>query len=343
MTKPKTRRQTWLALSIFTALFVLLFQYRILSLLKKLGAGVSPLGTKFPVAFDLKASSAWLLPVYHTLDYLNAIWFTTILGLFLAGAAAAFLPGLLGRHLHGSAVRQVLAGVLIGLPNMFCTCCAAGTLAGLRRAGATLRTSVAFFVTAPALNLVVIILAFELLPLKLALARLVLGLAAALGVSYAVARFVPGVRETIATPAGRAGESLADMLLNWLRHTRAITKMVLPLLVAGFLAVGVFKTVLPLETIAGSIGDGFLATVLVAVMGSILMVPTFTEVLWVQEFTSQGMGAGPAAALLITLPAISFPSLWVLGNVLGSYRAPAVAGLFILALGIAGGTVFSLV
>ncbi len=338
----RTHKQSWLALFVFTPLFALLFQYRILSLLKRLGANVTPIGTKFPLVLDFQTAPQWLLPIYHTVDYLNAIWFTTILGLFIAGAAAAFLPRLVQSRLKGNGMGQIFVGMLFGLPSMFCSCCSVGAATGLRKAGASLGPTLAYFVTAPMLNLVVILLAFELLPLKLALARLILGFAAAIGVTYVVARLVhESGAEVFPAAVAQDDQTSKEMLTCWLRHTWDITKTVIPLLLVGLLVIGMFKTILPFETIARQFGDGWLPTLVASAIGTILMAPTFTEVLWVQEFTRQGMGMGPAVALLATLPAVSFPSLWVLGRVLKSYKAVAYLAILIFGLGLIGGMLFS--
>ena len=340
----RTQKAAWIALPIFAVLFALLFQYRIISLLGKLGAGLTPIGTKFPLQVDFQTAPQWLLPFYYTIDYVNSIWFTTALGLLIGGAFLSLVPALTRGSLAGNGARQHLTGVLLGIPNMLCTCCAVTTVTGLRKAGAGLLTSLAFFVTAPALNLVVILLAFQLLPLKLALARTLLGLVAAIGVTYAVARLNPQLwGEALQRNAtSQREESVLGLLRSWIGNTWGITKMVVPLLLIGFLLIGVFKTLLPFDAVARYFGDGIWPTLVASTIGTVLMAPTFTEVLWVQEFTRQGMATGPAVALLITLPSVSLPSLWVLGRVFGSYQMAAMLGICMMALGLIGGLVFSI-
>lgn len=339
----RARAGTYVAVFVFTILFGLLFQYRILSLLKRLGTDVTPIGTKLPVVLDVQNSSLWLQPFLTTLDYLNTVWFTTLLGLFIAGAAVVFLPQLVRTHLRGNGFAQHLTAVLLGLPNMFCTCCAATTLPGLRQAGAGLGATLSFFVAAPALNITVILLAFQLLPFKLALARAILGLVAALGVPYIIVRLHPELWSELPAETCEidAGASVISLLGAWLRSTLNIARMAVPLLVVGILLVSIFKMLLPFEVIARTLGDGVMPTVLVSIVGVVLMVPSFTEVLWVAEFTKQGMGMGPAVALLITLPAVSFPSLWVLARVYRSYRLAVSLGVGIIVLGVLGGVVFA--
>lgn|GEM_PF-3291736 len=334
----RMRKQSGFTLFVFSSLFALLFQYRILSLLKRLGADVTPVGTRFPIVLDFQHAPQWVLPFYHTLDYLNAVWFTTLLGLFIAGAVVAFLPKLLRDRLKGDGVVPQLTGVMLGLPNMLCSCCATSTFVGLRKTGTGLGPALACFVAAPALNLVVIILAFELLPSSLAVARLALGLVASFGAAYIVTKLVPIKEEPATHPSGvQDGEPIGEMFKRWLDDTWDIAKAVIPLLLFGLFLIGAFKTVFPFETIARHLGNGLLPIALASVVGTVLMVPTFTEVLWVGEFMRQGMGMGPAAALLITLPAVSLPSLWVVGKVLGSYKAAMFLAAFIMGLGIIGG------
>lgn len=345
MSTLQIHKKTGVALFVFTVLFALLFQYRFLSLLKRLGANITPIGNKFPIVLDFQNAPQWLVPFYYTLDYLNAVWFTTVLGLLIAGAVVAFVAGLAHSRLKENGLRLHFAGVLLGLPNMLCTCCATSVLTGLRKAGAGLGLSLAFFIAAPALNIVVILLAFELLPLKLAVARTLLGLVAAVGVTYTVAKLFPGVvaEEIEPTPGGRGEESITDMLRRWLNHVWDITKVVIPTLFLGIFIISLFRTVLPFDMVAKHLGDGLLPTLLASIVGTILMVPTFTEVLWVGELTRQGMGMGPAVALLITLPAVSFPSLWVLAKVFRSYRVAVFLGIFILVLGLVSGTAFAMI
>ena len=141
--------------------------------------------------------------------------------------------------------------------------------------------------TAPSLNFVVILLAFQLLPLELAIARTVLGLAAAVGVTYALAKLFPGVATVAPDPmAGEVGaRSLRQALGIWLSHTWEVTKSTVPLLVLGIFVISLLKVFLPLEAMIKSLGDGAVPTFLASLLGTVLMVPTFTEVLWVQEFT----------------------------------------------------------
>lgn len=85
-------------------------------------------------------------------------------------------------------------------------------------------------------------------------------------------------------------------------------------------------------------GSSILLLVLVAIGGMLFVIPTAAEIPIIQTFMVYGMGSGPAAALLLTLPAISLPSL-----LLVSKSFPKRVLLFVTAsvvvLGVAAGIV----
>jgi uncharacterized membrane protein YraQ (UPF0718 family) len=62
--------------------------------------------------------------------------------------------------------------------------------------------------------------------------------------------------------------------------------------------------------------DSFLWIAAMAHAGTHFDIPSAGEVPIVQAMLALGMGAGPAAALIMTLPAVSLPSLAMLGRVL---------------------------
>jgi hypothetical protein len=338
-------RRTSIGILALFAIAALLFQYRTLSLLKKLGAHVSPFGSKFPVTFETKQSPLWEKPFLFTADYLNGVWFSTILGLLIAGAVSAFLPYLVRRYAAGNTWNNHAAGIALGLPMMLCTCCASCSLPGLRKSGFGLRPLLGFFITAPSLNIVTVILAFKLLPLSLAVCRLGLGIAAAIGLPYLVTKWggeIPaaGLESTL------AAETEPDQSLwkGWLTHTWRAVMMAVPPLVGGIFLIGVLSTFMPLDEFAKHVGHGPGAAVLAAAMGTLVMVPTFTEVVLVKEMTSHGMGLGPVLALLISLPAVSFPSLLVLARACKSPRTAFLLGGGVFLLSAAAGllgTLFS--
>ncbi|MGG5836949.1 permease, partial [Huaxiibacter chinensis] len=62
----------------------------------------------------------------------------------------------------------------------------------------------------------------------------------------------------------------------------------------------------------GAIDNTILWVIAMAVVGCLFVIPTAAEIPIVQTLMMAGMGMAPALALLITLPAVSLPSLVML-------------------------------
>jgi uncharacterized membrane protein YraQ (UPF0718 family) len=70
--------------------------------------------------------------------------------------------------------------------------------------------------------------------------------------------------------------------------------------------------------------------------GLIFVIPTAGEVPIVQAMLALGVGAGPTAALMMTLPPISLPSLAMTGKVF-PIRVLALVTMLVLVMGIVAG------
>jgi uncharacterized membrane protein YraQ (UPF0718 family) len=74
--------------------------------------------------------------------------------------------------------------------------------------------------------------------------------------------------------------------------------------------------------------DSLIAIIMLAVTGTLFVIPTAAEIPIVQTMLALGLGTGPAAALLVTLPAVSLPSLLIIR------RAFPLKVLVLVALGV---------
>ncbi|HTJ99949.1 MAG TPA: permease, partial [Bordetella sp.] len=89
----------------------------------------------------------------YALAYGKAIWQAMVLGLLLGSAVQALLPRRwIARALGGNGMGSVVAGGLMSLPGMMCTCCAAPVVAGLRKCQAAPGSAVAFWLGNSVLN-----------------------------------------------------------------------------------------------------------------------------------------------------------------------------------------------
>ena len=76
----------------------------------------------------------------------------------------------------------------------------------------------------------------------------------------------------------------------------------------------------------GAIDNTLMWVIAMAVAGCLFVIPTAAEIPIIQTMMMAGMGTAPALALLITLPAVSLPSLIMLGKVIPGESAVADGG-----------------
>ncbi|MGI8847254.1 MAG: hypothetical protein ACR2GX_03170 [Candidatus Dormibacteria bacterium] len=85
---------------------------------------------------------------------------------------------------------------------------------------------------------------------------------------------------------------------------------------------------------------GLLAVLLVAVVGTLFVIPTAAETPIIQGLLAAGVGLGAAGALLITLPAISLPSIAMVAR---SFPVRVIVGMGggVAAMGLVSALLFS--
>lgn len=114
---------------------------------------------------------------------------------------------------------------------------------------------------------------------------------------------------------------------EWFAASWGFAKQILPLLFAGILLAGFLlgrpghEGIIPSDWIAGSLGGNSLGANLFASMaGAFMYFATLTEVPILQGLLGNGMGSGPALALLLAGPAVSLPSVLVIRSVIGTRK-----------------------
>jgi hypothetical protein len=170
-----------------------------------------------------------------------------------------------------------------------------------------------------------------------ALFRVVFGIAMVLGIAYLAERYAgpseSGSLSNQLPPATEIDASTGNILLRWMREFITLTIRLLPEYLILVLLLGSARAWLfPVF----SIDDSMIWIVAMALAGTLFVFPTAGEVPIGQAMLALGMGAGPAAALIMTLPAISLPSLAMLGSVF-SVRIRLVIAIGVVLSGIIAG------
>jgi uncharacterized membrane protein YraQ (UPF0718 family) len=274
----------------------------------------------------------------YALAYGKAIWKAMLLGLLLGSAVQALLParwvtGLLG----GTRFASTVAGGVLALPTMMCTCCAAPVVAGLRQRQAGAGAAIAFWLGNSVLNPATLVFMGFVLGWRWAALRLILGVPMVFGLGYLANRMTSGrdAAPAEALPAEAAESSEPAPFRRWLRIFASMTLRLVPEYLILVLLLGAARVWL-FPVIGPDINNHLQWIVAFAVAGMLFVIPTAGEVPIIQAMLSLGMGVGPAGALLMTLPPISLPSMAMLARSFPPRILAAVAGVVVL-FGIAAG------
>lgn len=285
----------------------------------------------------LSWSASW---AYATI-YFKAIWKAAVLGILLGSLIQVLIPTQwLQRVLGKATFRSTLYGGVASIPGMMCSCCAAPIAASLRKRNVSIGASLAFWIGNPVLNPATLIFMTFVLSWEFTLLRVFFGLLLTFGVSYLANRFtVPD--QAIITPIPEITPATSDQspfLLRWMRSLGTLTLQVVPayiitVLILGALQGWMFPT---------SMSNGVLAILIFSLFGMLFVIPTAAEIPIIASFLLLGVGTGPAAALLITLPAISLPSLLMVSR---SFPRKAIlfVAISVVVIGILSGIVGTIV
>lgn len=223
---------------------------------------------------------------------------------------------------------------------MMCTCCAAPVVIGMRKSQSSVGAAIAYWTSNTALNPAVLVFMAFILPWKFVVLRVLLGWILVFGVSHQLNRLAPEravEMEKIIPPSQEETLSQPSFFHRWWKQLKGLTFTILPTYVITVLILGGVRAWL-FPTINPDWGNSSLAIIGFALAGLLFVIPTAGEIPIAQTLMAAGLGAGPAAALLFTLPVISLPSAIMVSRALPWRVIAALAGMILL-LGILSGYV----
>lgn len=274
-----------------------------------------------------------------SLAYFAAVWKAALVAVVVAAALESLVPrrwlvNLLDRRTPWG---QGLAGGALSMPSMMCSCCTAPVAASLRRSGAPLGASVAYWLGNPVLNPAVLVFLALTMPWQFTAVRAIVGVGVVVGAALLVGRLV-GERAAARTPFDVPAEPPPALSELPGRFVRTLARY-LVILVPEYLVL-VFLTGLVsgwLSNFAG-LGDaaGPLALLLVGVVGAALVIPTAGEIPVVVGLVAAGASLGVAGVLLIALPALSIPSMVMVARAFSVRATVLLAGWVVLSAVAAG-------
>ena len=308
-------------------------------------AGSHSLGKSILGADGVAPDPSWRAAVEYTVKYGRAIWPALVAGLLMAASVEAFLPArrlLALFRARSGPVAGTVSGGLLALPSMMCTCCAAPVAIGIRRRGVPVSSALAYWLGNPVLNPAALIFMAFVLPWQFLTVRVVTGVLVVFGVTLLVGRLA-GAGRTVTDPAmqpsdeacasedaptvGAAGRRFLSALGRL--SVRLLPEYLIIVLLLGGLRGWLFP-----------VGDrlaawGLVAVVLFAVVGTLFMIPTAGEIPIIAGLLAAGVGLWPVGTLILTLPALSLPSMLMVRRDF-PVKVLVAIGLAVAAMGVAG-------
>lgn len=125
---------------------------------------------------------------------------------------------------------------------------------------------------------------------------------------------------------------------EWMSSTWGFAKQILPLLAAGVLVAGFLlgspdggQGMIPSEWISKFVGgNSIFSNFFASIVGAFMYFATLTEVPILQGLITNGMGKGPALALLLAGPALSLPNMLVIRSVIGTQKTAVFVSLVVV-------------
>ena len=282
--------------------------------------------------------SAWSFAVAYGED----IWVALLAAIVIAAAMEALIPrervaSLLTRR---SSMGGTVIAALVAVPAMMCTCCSAPLTVTLKRNGVPTASTLGFWLGNPVLNPAVLAFLALAAPWQWVVTRAVVGVVLVLVTPLIASRVAAGSTGRAATAVGMSAPAPLepfDLKMAPRRFATAIGRLgitLVPEYFAVVLLIGAFRGwLMPLGV--DSLHWGFLAVLVAVVAGVLIVIPTAGEIPILLGLAAVGISPAVLGALLITLPAISLPSMAMVGRTLG-WRTIAVTAGGVAIFGLVG-------
>ncbi len=130
---------------------------------------------------------------------------------------------------------------------------------------------------------------------------------------------------------------------DWFTQSWGFAKQILPLLLFGVLTAGLMlgrpgsEGLIPSQWVSSSVGGNSMgANLFASVAGAFMYFATLTEIPIIKGLMDNGMGNGPALALLLAGPALSLPNMLVIRSVMGTKKTIVYVSLVVIMSTISG-------
>ncbi len=300
-----------------------------------------------------------------TWGVLKRIWYTTLNWIYtnrrgmmfgvLFGSVALTAMGYLRHYRFRTRFTNAVFGALVGAPLGVCVNCAAPIGLSLYRGGVTLETALAAMIASPTLNVVVLSMAFALLPFHVAVIKLLVVLILILiVVPYVCSRTSHGLEQNVArapdicevppTAHAAAGSGnnvprpilvAKEVLTDLARNMWTVSRLSVPLMLLSAILGATVATLFPFEELA-AMGTGPLALIVAALLGTFAPVPMAFDVVLCSALLQAGSPIALVGVLACSLGSYSIYSFLIVSRMTTRRLAGLLAAAAVV-LSLAGG------
>lgn len=275
------------------------------------------LGSSIISGSSASSPKGWHAALSYAASYGKSIWLALTVGLLMAAGIQELVPAdWLARALGSVSARSSMLAGLFAVPSMMCTCCAAPATVAMARARASAGATIAYWLGNPVLNPATVVFMGFVLGWRWAALRIVVGIVLVFGAALLVQRFFANRQppSAVVDAVTRAATVRPGSLAR--RYVVTLWRLcvsLLPEYAVIVLGLGAARAFL-FPAISPSVGHAIWLLLLLVITGTLMVIPTAGEIPIVQSFMRFGLSGANAGALMITLPAISLPSLVMVGR-----------------------------
>ena len=283
-------------------------------------------------------------------------WKGMTFGLLFGAAFLSLLQGLRRPQIGSNRFIRSLGGLFLGVPLGVCVNCATPIAYAMFRSGVRLEFALAMLLSSPTLNIIVVTMAFSLLPFHIALMKLITSVIVIVFLLPLVVRLssssiknIESASETLSslsdiTPAGTNEqctlppasqtwrEAFSGALKSFWSSLRFIVQYTLPLMVVAGLLGSALVEALPAGDLS-TLSITPLTILIFAIIGTFLPVPIAFDVLATNALIIGGLQVGLAGTLLFSLGIFSiYPALIIAKNLSVKLSASLFLSVILVAI-----------
>jgi len=262
-------------------------------------------------------------------------WLLT--GFLFAGFLKAFVPSeILLKYLGGKNIGSILRAALVGIPLPLCSCGIIPTGIGMYKQGASVSSTLAFFISTPATTITAIILSFGMIGSKFTVIWIAACFSIALLVGILSLVFIKDKVRGLKNSIGKGHtfkiqeifncNDCRDIFLGKIKEIfrYGFVEMVEEIgvyLFIGLLAAGIISALIPSDFIGKNLGGGLLPLLVIVLISTPMYVCSTASIPFVASLVAKGMHPALGIAFLIAGPATNISPVLAIGKVMGKKTA----------------------